>query len=94
MSVVDLDILTVRNKNVEVAIRLVEFPPGNWRVYKWNRRQCQNWSVTVGRRFTSRFDALSFIQKKDGSSGIPGGCVLLSLFCCTIRHRRLLGSAP
>jgi hypothetical protein len=64
MSVVDLDILTVRNKNVEVAIRLVEFPPGNWRVYKWNRRQCQNWSVTVGRKFTSRFDALRFIQEK------------------------------
>ena len=64
MSIVDLDILTIRKKNVEVVIRLVEVFPGDWRVYRWEHQQCRNWTVTVGRRFASRSDALSFIQEK------------------------------
>jgi hypothetical protein len=34
MSIVDLDILTIRKKNVEVVIRLVEVLPGDWRVHR------------------------------------------------------------
>ena len=64
MPVVDLDILTVRKENLEVVIRLVETFHGRWRVYQWKNQQCVNWSVTVGRWFASRFDAVKFIQEK------------------------------
>jgi hypothetical protein len=64
MSVDTLDILTIRKTNVEVVVRFVEPYPGDWRVYKWEQHQCLNWTVTLGRRFASRSDALSFIQNR------------------------------
>ena len=64
MSAVDLDIVTLRKKDQESVVRLVESVPGDWRVYKWEDGQLRNWSVTVGRRFGSRFDALKFLRGK------------------------------
>ncbi len=56
------DALTLRKKNTEVVVQLVE-TFGNWRVYQWKDGQCVNWSVTVGRRFTNRSNALKFLQE-------------------------------
>jgi hypothetical protein len=64
MSLLGLDILTVRNNDLEVVIKIVETSTGQWRVYKWYDQQCQNWRLTVGRRFNSCADALIFIQEK------------------------------
>jgi hypothetical protein len=56
------DVLPLRKKNTEVTVRLVEIF-GNWRVYQWKDGECVNWSVAVGRRFTTRVDALNFLQE-------------------------------
>ncbi len=58
-----LDILTLRKKNREVVIQLVE-AFGQWRAYQFKDQQCVNWIVTVGRRFNSRSDALQFIKEQ------------------------------
>jgi hypothetical protein len=56
--------LTVHKKNVELTLQLIENPREAWRVYQLKDQQCVNWSVTIGRRFASRCDALKFIQEK------------------------------
>jgi hypothetical protein len=62
--IVDAEILTVRKKDREVTIQLVQPSTGGWRVYLWESQQPRSWDVTVGRRFPSRSDALAFLEAR------------------------------
>jgi hypothetical protein len=62
--IVDAEILTVRKKDREVTIQLVQPFADDWRVYLWESQQPRNWGVTLGRRFPSRSDALAFLEER------------------------------
>jgi hypothetical protein len=58
------DLFTVCKGKRDVKCRFVEMAPGDVRVYKVEYKQSKNWSVTVGRKWPTRFEALAFLKEK------------------------------